>query len=92
MPGTIHIEGQHAELASPEELSDGIEAAREVFERYEVEPLACAAAIAKLKRDELLNHEEARLCVIWSEAEDAAVRAITVGWLCRNVDLRLVVS
>jgi hypothetical protein len=92
MRGTIVIEGTHAELASSEEISAGIQAARLVFDRYEVEPLDCAAAIAKLQRDELLDREEARLCVIWSEAEDAAVRAITLGWFSRNVDLRIAVA
>jgi hypothetical protein len=92
MQRTISIEGKHAELASPEEMADGIRAASEVFERNGVDPLDCAAAIAKLERDELLSREEALLCVIWDEAEDAAFRAVTLGWLSRDVDIRIAVA
>lgn len=91
MPSIIRIEGEHAALASPDEIADGIQAATEVFQRQGVNPRACAAAIAKLERDELLSREEAFLCVIWDEAEDAAFRAITLGWLSRDVDLRIAV-
>jgi hypothetical protein len=89
---TITIVGEHAELASPEEIADGISAAAEVFARNGVDPLDCAAAVAKLERDELLNREEALLCVIWDHAEDAAFRAVTLGWLSRAVDIRIAVS
>ncbi|CAI8964760.1 hypothetical protein [Methylocaldum szegediense] len=89
---TITITGEHAELASPEEIAAGISAAAEVFARNGVDPLACAAAIAKLERDELLSREEALLCVIWDHAEDAAFRAVTLGWLSRAVDIRIAVS
>jgi len=89
---TITIEGEHATLASPEEIADGIRAAAEVFARNGVDPLDCAAAITKLERDELLNREEALLCLIWDEAEDAAFRTITLGWLSRAVDIRIAVS
>lgn len=89
---TITIEGEHAKLASPEEIADGIRAAKEVFERNGVDPLACAAAIDKLEKDELLDRDEALLCVVWDQAEDAAFRAVTLGWLSRAVDLRIAVS
>jgi hypothetical protein len=89
---TITIEGEHAKLASPEEIADGIRAAVEVFERNGVDPLDCAAAIEKLEKDELLNRDEALLCVIWDQAEEAAFRAVTVGWLSRAVDIRIAVS
>jgi|GEM_PF-1217632 len=92
MQRTIDIEGEHASLASPEEIAAGIRAAAEVFTRNGVDPLECAAAIGKLERDELLDREEALLCVIWDEAEDAAFRAVTLGWLSRAVDIRIKVS
>ncbi|HYE37175.1 hypothetical protein [Methylocaldum sp.] len=92
MQRTISIEGKHAELASQEEIANGIQAASDVFARNEVDPLDCAAAIAKLERDELLSREEALLCVIWDEAEEAAFRTVTLGWLSRDVDIRIGVS
>ena len=92
MPSTLSIHGIHAELASPEDVADGIRAASEIFTRNQVDPLDCANALAKLKRDELLSREEALMCVIWDEAEEAAFRAITLGWLSRDVDIQLQVS
>jgi len=86
------IEGKHAELASPEEIANGIRVAKEVFARNEADPLACAAAIEKMESDQLLTREEALLCVIWDEAEDAAFRAVTLGWLSRDVDIRLKIT
>lgn len=92
MPAVITIEGEHAALASSEEIADGVRVAREVFVRNGADPLACAEAIEKLERDQLLSREEALLCVIWDEAEDAACRAITLGWLSRDVDIQLKVA
>lgn len=89
---TISIEGKHAELASAQEVAAGIQAARNVFAANEVEPLAAAAAVEKMENDQLLTREEALLCVIWDEAEEAAFRTITVGWLSRNVDIKLKVT
>ncbi len=86
------IEGRHVELASRDEIADGIRAAREVFAHNQVDPLSCAAAIDKMENDQLLCREEALLCVIWDEAEDAAFRAITLGWLSRDVDIKLQVT
>jgi hypothetical protein len=86
------IEGKHAELASAEEITDGIRVAKEVFARNEADPLACAAAIEKMESDQLLTREEALLCVVWDEAEDAEFRAVTLGWLSRDVDIRLKVT
>lgn len=87
LPRTIKIKGKHAGLASLDEIASGLRAAGEVFDRNGVDGLDCAAAIAKLERNELLSREEALLCVIWDEAEDAAFRAVTLGWLSRDVDI-----
>lgn len=87
----ISIEGEHATLASEDEIADGIAAAREVFARNEADPLACQLAVEKMEQDELLNREEALLCLIWDEAEEAAFRAVTLGWLSRAVDIKLAV-
>jgi hypothetical protein len=86
------IEGKHAELASPEDIANGVRAAREVFARNGADPLACAAAIEKLESDQLLTREEALLCVVWDEAEEAAFRTVTLGWLSRDVDIKLKVT
>ncbi|MBM4201053.1 MAG: hypothetical protein FJ189_07190 [Gammaproteobacteria bacterium] len=92
MPATISIEGQHAHLASADEIADGIRVAREVFARNQADPLAAAAAVAKMESDELLTRDEALLCVIWDEAEEAAFRAVTLGWLSRDVDIKITVT
>lgn len=92
MPATITISGKHAELASKQEIADGIRAAWEVFARNEADPLACAAAIEKMESDQLLTREEAIFCVVWDEAAEAAFRAVTLGWLSRNVDIKLNVT
>jgi hypothetical protein len=92
MPATLSIEGKHAHLASAAEIADGVRVAREVFERNEADPLLAAAAIEKMETDQLLTKEEALLCVIWDEAEDAAFRAVTLGWLSRDVDIKLAVT
>ena len=92
MKATVKLEGEHAHLASPEELAAGINAAREVFARLDVDPLACATAREKLANDEPLTRDEALLSVIWDTAEDKAFRAATLGWLIRDIDIRLVVG
>ncbi len=74
---------------SPDEIAAGIEAASAVFASHGADPLACAAANAKLENDEELTREEARLCVIWQMADDKAFRAITLGWLKRDIDIWL---
>lgn len=89
MQRTIYIHGKHAELASAEETAHGIKCAAEVFEKNGADPLDCANALAKLKADELISREEALLCVVWDEAEEAAFRAITLGWLSRDVDIQI---
>lgn len=89
MPALFSIEGDHAHLASQQEVADGIRVAQEVFARNGADPLAAALAIEKLEKDQLLSREEALLCVVWDEAEDAALRAVTHGWLSRAVDIRL---
>lgn len=86
---TFGIAGKDAALASQKEIAAGIKAAVEVFARNQADPLACAAANAKRERDEALTPEEALLCVIWDEADDAAWRAVTRGWLSRDVDIQL---
>ncbi len=92
MQNPLKIEGAHAALASPEEITAGINAASEVFSRHDADPLACAAASAKLDNDELLTRDEALLCAIWDTADDKAFRAVTLGWLARDVDIRLAVE
>lgn len=92
MAETLALVGTHAHLASQKEISSGISAAMAVFDQYNVDPLACAEANGKLERDELLSREEARLFVIWHAAEDKAFRAVTLGWLIRDVDIRLVIA
>lgn len=92
MQGTIAITGEDVHMASPREIEAGIRAAGQVFARNQVAPLDCAAAQRKREQDELLSREEALRCAIWDEADDAAWRAATVGWLSRDVDIRLAVS
>lgn len=87
---TIRIEGQDAWIASPDSINSGIAAATAVFARHGVDPLECAKANDKVLRgDELLNKEEARLYLIWDEADYAAFHAITVGWLSRDIDIQI---
>jgi hypothetical protein len=92
MQAPLKLEGEHAHLASTEELAAAIKAAREVFSRLDVDPLACAVASQKLAKDEPLTQEEALLSVIWDTAEDKAFRAATLGWLIRDIDIRLAVE
>ncbi|SMF97704.1 hypothetical protein SAMN02949497_0274 [Methylomagnum ishizawai] len=92
MQRTLYIHGQHAELANAEEIAHGVQRAQEIFEKNKADPLECANALAKLKQDELITREEALLCVVWDEAEEAAFRAVTVGWLSRDVDIQLGVN
>ncbi len=86
------IEGKHAELASPQDIAYAINRAKEVFARNEADPLACAAAVEKMESDQLLTREEALLCVIWDEAEEVTFKTVTLGWLSRDVDIKLKVS
>ena len=91
-PVAIRIEGQDAWIATPESIASGITAAGAVFARYGVDPLECARANDKLFRGtELLSEEEARLYLIWDEADYAAFHAITVGWLSRDIDIQITV-
>lgn len=90
---TIEIAGEHVPLASKEDIASGIAAAQKVFVAHDADPEGCAVAHAKMERDELLTREEALLCVIWEEADEAAFRAVTLGWLVRGeLDIRLVVK
>ncbi|MFA5985570.1 MAG: hypothetical protein WC782_16245 [Methylococcaceae bacterium] len=89
----FRFEGNHIPLASEKEIEAGTIAAKEVFAQNQADPIACAEAQAKLERDELMTREEALLCVIWEEANDAAFRQITLGWLIRgDVDIKMVIS
>ena len=92
MEATISIVGKHAHLASEEEIATAIAAALDVFAEHNVDPLECAAANDKLQRNELLSREEAMLCVIWAAADDKAFRGATLGWLIRDIDIRLSVA
>ena len=89
MQARITFVGEHAHLPSPDEIAAGIAAANAVFAGHSVDPLACAAANAKLENDEELTKDEAQLCVIWQMADDKAFRAITLGWLKRDIDIWL---
>ena len=89
MQANMGFVGEHVHIASEDEISAGLNAANKVFSSHNVDPADCAAANEKLGRDELLTREEARLCVIWGEADDMAFRALTLGWLARDVDIRL---
>lgn len=89
MKTTITLVGDHAHVATENEISSGIIAALNVFSEHNVDPLDCAAANNKLERNELLSREEALLCVVWNMADDKAFRAATVGWLFRTIDIRL---
>lgn len=96
IPDYDHLEflivGSHADVASPGDIAYAIHQAKAVFHRNDVDPLACHAAIQKLEKDELLNRDEALLCLIWDEAEDVAFKSATIGWLSRDVDLRLAIK
>lgn len=92
MQATLEFEGKHVELASINEIASGIDAAMKVFAARNADPLACAAANGKLGKGELLSRDEALLCVVWDEADEAAFRAVTLGWLSRDVDIRLCVN
>ena len=92
MQDNIGLAGEHAHIASKEEISAGLNAANKVFSSHNADPADCAAANEKLGRDELLTREEAKLCVIWGEADDMAFRAVTLGWLARDIDIRLVLQ
>ncbi len=92
MKTTITLVGDHAHVATENEISSGVTAALNVFSEHNVDPLDCAAANNKLERNELLNREEALLCVIWNMADDKAFHAATVGWLFRTIDIRLSVG
>jgi hypothetical protein len=91
-PVHFSIEGQHAELASESDIVFAINQAREVFARNNADPLACARAVEKMESDELLSREEALLCLIWDEAEEVFFKSVTIGWLSREVDIRLKVT
>lgn len=89
MSENLRFIGEHAHLASGDEVASGINAANAVFAQHKVDPLACAAAKWKLDRDELLTEEEPMLSVIWEIAEDKAFRAVTLNWLVRDLDIWL---
>lgn len=86
---TLTLMGKDAHLVDEEEFEDGLKAAMNVFARHNADAKACADANDKLLRDELLNREEAMMCVIWDEADTAAFQASTLGWLRRDVDIYL---
>lgn len=92
MQSNISFAGRHLHLLTPDELSTGINAAIAVFAQHNVDPSACAEAVKKLEQDELLSRDEALLCVIWDTADDKAFRAMTLGWLIRDVDICLAID
>ena len=93
MQTCITFEGEHVNMASPDEIAAGIAAAHVVFTSHNADPLACAAAKEKLAKDEPLTRDEALLCVIWETAEDKAFRAVTLNWMVRgDTDIWLAAS
>jgi hypothetical protein len=92
MQASITFVGEHAHLPSSDEIAAGIAAAHAVFAGHNADPLACAAANAKLENDEELTRDEAQLCVVWQMADDKAFRAMTLGWLKRDIDIWLTVG
>ena len=88
-PVGLEFVGEHAALLSEDEVRAGLSAAFQVFEKQGVDPEDCKLAARKLANDELLTKNEAFYCLVWNEAEDGAFRAATLGWLARNVDIRL---
>ena len=88
-PNLLRLVGIHAQLASAQEMAAALRRAAEVFAEHHAGPQACAMAKAKLENNELLTREEALLYVIWEQADDAAMRELTRGWLSRDVDIRL---
>ena len=92
MPASIKFEGEHVHLASQDEIASGLKVADAIFLHHNVDPLACAAAYEKLETDQLMNKDEALLCVIWEMADDKAFRAVTLNWLVRDIDIRLAVN
>ena len=93
MKTCITFEGEHVNMASPDEIAAGIAAANGVFASHNADPLACAAAKEKLAKDEPLTKDEALLCVIWETAEDKAFRAVTLNWMVRgDTDIWLTAS
>lgn len=89
MNANIHLTGEDIHLANPAQIESGIRAAREVFSATNADPANCAAAYEKFQRNELLSKDEALMCVVWDDADDKAFRAVTLGWLSRDVDIRL---
>ncbi len=86
----LHIEGQDAWIAPQGSIIDGINAANGVFARHKADPVECNEANKKLIcGKELLSKEEVMLSLIWEEADYAAFHAITVGWLCRDIDIQI---
>ncbi|PPD03700.1 MAG: hypothetical protein CTY29_08585 [Methylobacter sp.] len=93
MTTVFRFEGKFINLASEQEIIAGTIAAKEVFAKNQADPFACQSAKDKIERDELLTKEEALLFLVWDEAEDAAFRAITLGWLIRgDHEINMVVS
>lgn len=85
MPRTIRIVGMHADKASADDIAAAIWKAQDVFAKNNADPWECQQAIQKMERDELLTREEALLCLVWDEAEDAAFHSVTFGWLIRGI-------
>ena len=89
MKATIGFEGKDLEFASNEDILAGAAAARDVFDRQQANPVACARSSEKRHSNQLLSKEDAINCVVWDEANYAAWHAMTHGWLRRDVDIHL---
>ncbi len=90
----------HVEGAQPEEIVRGLFAAQDVFDKAGVTPDQAASARFVVEGWDIrgftgkVPEEELAICIIWDEADQAAVRACCAGWATDRVpssaDLELV--
>ena len=89
---SICMSGSDSMLLSDGERAAGVQAALNVFQRHGVDVSCCARAEEKRAADGLLTADEALWCVIWNDAQTAAWRAATIGWLSRDVDIGIALA
>lgn len=79
--------------AGDEEIRNGVNAARAVFEKAGVDLDDVMAAIEKRADGEALDNQETMRCVIFDEADSAAVVACCKGWAripeAAHIEIRL---
>lgn len=88
----ICMSGSDSMLLSDSERAAGVLAALNVFQRHGVDVSRCAMAEEKRAADGLLTADEALWCIIWDDAQTAAWRAATIGWLSRDVDIGIALA